>query len=667
MIRRLFPRSPSKPGAFTTVRATILLIGFVPSLVLVIAITTVAGVRIERAVDDREWATEIVAAIPAVVAITDATFHERDLTLRRIAGEAVDYSELVGYRGQLDAAGVDLTKTMAALSEMAPVQVDPLIAQYGAAVVELGASRQRVDAGKEALLDAYGLYSRLAQLGAKVIEMMAHQAPTVPTVVATLESNELYCAVDDMTLAHSLAATLVVNGALPPEIMREFVRRVGGYRTALEQSSTGPAANDLAKLTSSASWRTLSSIEDTLLGIGVKPVRSSMSAAGDGNANLPVGVNEDAWAAALVQVQKDLSGIWSQYFRTIQLSAQSEADAALRSALLTGLAALVAAVITLVVAVRIARRVSGRLKRLRHETLALTDEQLPAIIGRIRQAQVVVDTDIALPTLEFGTDEIGQVADAFNRAQQGAVTAAVVEAKTRSAVNAVFVNIANRSQQMMHRQLEILDEAELRQRDPAMLDLLFKLDHLATTERRNAENLIILGGARPGRRWNNPVPLVDVVRSAISETHDYVRVYPAQMPEVQVEGEVVADVIHMLAELIDNATSFSPLECRVEVSGILVGRGVAIEIVDQGVGIPSEELERLNTELSKTFDFSVLELSSDSRLGLVVVAALAARNEITVKLAESDFGGTRAIVLIPLHLLTVPGQQTADSEMSAAR
>ncbi|MGY2063735.1 sensor histidine kinase, partial [Nocardia gipuzkoensis] len=170
------------------------------------------------------------------------------------------------------------------------------------------------------------------------------------------------------------------------------------------------------------------------------------------------------------------------------------------------------------------------------------------------------------------------VAKAFNQAHTAAVAAAVTEARTREGVRSVFLNIAHRSQMVVHRQLEILDEAEQKQEDPALLETFFKLDHLATRERRNAENLIILGGGQPGRQWRRPVPLVELVRSSVGETLDYARVRTARMPQVFVVGSVVADLIHLLAELVDNATTFSPPQSRVEVTGNIVGKGVVVEI-----------------------------------------------------------------------------------------
>jgi signal transduction histidine kinase len=219
-------------------------------------------------------------------------------------------------------------------------------------------------------------------------------------------------------------------------------------------------------------------------------------------------------------------------------------------------------------------------------------------------------------------------------------------------INAVFLNIAHRSQAIVHRQLQVLDKAERAEDDPDQLGLLFQLDHLTTRERRNAENLIILGGGQPGRQWRNPVPLLELVRSAASETEQYTRVALGRMPRMMVAGRAVGDLIHLLAELLDNATSFSPPDARIDVRGNRVGKGVVLEVEDQGLGIEPERMEQLNAMLRSDSSIGPSAKSQDWRLGLFVVSRLARRHGISVTLVESAYGGVRAIALIPMPLLT---------------
>ena len=271
---------------------------------------------------------------------------------------------------------------------------------------------------------------------------------------------------------------------------------------------------------------------------------------------------------------------------------------------------------------------------------------LPSIVRRIGDGELV-DVDSEMTLLAYGADEIGQVADAFNTAQRTAVVAAAAEARTRGGINKVFLDIAHRSQLVVHRQLELLDVAEAKQGDPEHLELLFQLDHLATRARRNAENLLVLGGGQAGRRWRHPAALEDVVRSAVSETEHYARVSTVRLPDVRVQGSAVGDLIHLLAELVDNATAFSPPDSTVTVNGNLVGKGVVVAVEDQGLGIEHGERERLNETLRHPPDFQVMALSGQRHLGLFVIGQLAQRHGITVTLLESAYGGTKAIVLIP--------------------
>ena len=234
---------------------------------------------------------------------------------------------------------------------------------------------------------------------------------------------------------------------------------------------------------------------------------------------------------------------------------------------------------------------------------------------RLRTGQPV-DLSAEISAENREGDEIGQVAAAFDRAHNAAVIAATAEARTRAGVNAVFLNIAHRSQVVTHRQLEVLDQAEQTLEDPVHLQTLFQLDHLATRARRHAENLIILGGEQPGRRWRNPVPLTTLIRSAVAETLEYARIRPARLPQVAIVGNAVADLIHLLAELMDNATSFSPPNSPVEVRGDLVGRGIVVEISDQGLGMSGAEFEERNAMLDNAPDFSLETLTDDPRMGL---------------------------------------------------
>ena len=269
------------------------------------------------------------------------------------------------------------------------------------------------------------------------------------------------------------------------------------------------------------------------------------------------------------------------------------------------------------------------------------------MVGRLRRGENV-DVNAEAPPLRVGRDEIGRVGQAFDLVRQTAIRAAVEEARLRQGLNDVFRSLARRSQSLLHRQLTLLDQMERRASDPEALDDLFRLDHLTTRMRRHAEGLVILAGAPPGRAWSSPVRMVDVMRGAIAEVEDYARVSVATRSQAALTGSAVADVIHLLAELIENATTLSPPYTSVRVSGDTVAHGFVIEVEDRGLGIGPTRLAELNDRLANPPEFNP---SDSEQLGLFVVSQLAKRHGIRVTLKASPYGGTAAIVLVPRHLV----------------
>ncbi|TDQ45418.1 sensor histidine kinase [Actinorugispora endophytica] len=349
-----------------------------------------------------------------------------------------------------------------------------------------------------------------------------------------------------------------------------------------------------------------------------------------------------------IQFGSALDEAWASAVRVIAVNA-----AGCLVTLLAGFAAIVCAL-------RSSRRLIGRLRRLHAETLEVAGARLPAIVAKA-QGGGRVDLVAELPPLRHGKDEIGRVADAFNTAQRTAVGAAVKQAEIREGANRVFLGIAYRNQTLVQRQLRLLDEIESAEEDPETLRRLFRLDHLVTRGRRYADNLIILTGARSARRWKDPMPLVDVLRAAMSETEDYERVRLRSAARAQVRGSAVADVTHLLAELVENAAQFSPGDSYVDVGSGFVKAGLAVEVEDRGLGMSAEGYAEANRRLAEPPEFDVMALPDEPRLGLFVVARLAARHGATVRLSPSPYGGTMARTVLPMRLLTVPPQTVPSS------
>ena len=259
----------------------------------------------------------------------------------------------------------------------------------------------------------------------------------------------------------------------------------------------------------------------------------------------------------------------------------------------TGGIGLIGLLLTITVTILVARSIIRRLGGLERNALQLAENQLPDVVGRLRRGENV-DVNAEAPALRIGRDEIGRVGQAFDLVRQTAIRAAVEEARLRQGLNDVFRSLARRSQSLLHRQLSLLDQMERRASDPEALDDLFRLDHLTTRMRRHAEGLVILAGAPPGRGWSSPVRMVDVMRGAIAEVEDYARVSVATRSQAALAGSAVADVIHLLAELIENATTLSPPYTSVRVSGDTVANGFAIEVEDRGLGMSPTRLAELN-------------------------------------------------------------------------
>jgi signal transduction histidine kinase len=308
-------------------------------------------------------------------------------------------------------------------------------------------------------------------------------------------------------------------------------------------------------------------------------------------------------------------------------------------------------ILTLLVTILLGRSINRRLTVLRRSALTLAEEQLPAVVARLRNGDSV-DVAAEAPPLRVGSDEIGQVGQAIDTVRQTAIRAAVDESRLRQGVNDMFRNLARRSQSLLQRQLAVLDGMERKATDPDVLEDLFKMDHLTTRMRRHAEGLIILSGAPPGRGWSAPVKLIDVMRGAISEVEDYARVTVSTQTRAALAGSAVTDVIHLLAELIENATTLSPPFTQVRVSGETVANGFAIEIEDRGLGMTPQRMAELNERLSRHMEINP---TNTEQLGLFVVGQLARRHGVIVTLRQSPFGGTTAVAMIPQRLIVEEG------------
>ncbi|MFF6780408.1 nitrate- and nitrite sensing domain-containing protein [Streptomyces sp. NPDC012510] len=435
----------------------------------------------------------------------------------------------------------------------------------------------------------------------------------------------------------ALLAGARVSGTFDRERLRLFTGAVDTRRTLTEAAGAdlrGPERAAWQELAEGGDYADVHTIEDKVLAghTGDKALHAAPEA---------------VWESAHTRVRDDMRGIEADAGSDVADRADPFTRALLTPAGAAVLLGLVAVAASLVISVRIGRGLVVELVSLRNGALEIARRKLPHAMRKLRAGEDI-DVDTEAPPGPPAEDETGQVAEALGTVHRAALRAAVERAELANGISGVFVNLARRSQVLVHRQLSLLDTMERRSEDPDELSDLFRLDHLTTRMRRHAESLIILSGAAPGRAWRMPVSLTNVVRAAVSEIEDYARVEVRRLPEAKIAGTAVADLTHLLAELVENAAQFSPPHTRVRITGEPVGNGYAVEVEDRGLGMGKETLAEANRRIEQS---EALDLFDSDRLGLFVVSRLSNRHGIKVHLRTSPYGGTTAVVLLPTTLL----------------
>ncbi|MET3983581.1 nitrate- and nitrite sensing domain-containing protein [Streptomyces sp. PvR034] len=370
-------------------------------------------------------------------------------------------------------------------------------------------------------------------------------------------------------------------------------------------------------------------------------------AGGDKNTKLAAaGTTPLAWQAAstakfdgYAEVEKEL--LDKAVSDTIVIS-----DDARNAAITNGAIVVVALLAAFILAGMMARQMGRSMRRLRSAAFDVAEQRLPMLVDQLSRTDPgKVDTRV-VPIPIDSQDEIGEVARAFDQVHREAVRLAAEQALLRGNVNAIFTNLSMRNQSLIEGQLTLITDLENNEADPDQLENLFRLDHLATRMRRNGENLLILAGEEPGRRWDQPVPLVDVLRAASSEVEQYERIELSGVSEAEIHGQAVTDLVHLLAELLENATTFSSPQTKVRVNATRLPDGrVMIEIHDKGIGLTAEDFADINHKLANP---PTVDAAISQRMGLFVVGRLSDRHGIRVQLRPSgEQAGTTSLVMLP--------------------
>ncbi len=604
------------------------------NLVWLSMLNTNVGQPIEKVVDalQQERRSSVV-----YVGTNRAAANRDDLQAKRAATDAV----AAQFRKLSQSGQVHLAQSAALGQRITDIirQLDALTAVRGS--IDAG-SLTRADvltAYDNDLATAFRVYGSLSTLDDETVAREGRD------LVALSQAREVL-AQEDALMAGVLAA-----GRFTGDEPQQFIQLVGTQRYLRDQATADLPADDALiyqQLVNSVGFSRFATLEDQVVD------RAKVGGA------LPTTAAE--WQSASQPVITGLRDVVLKSADNAVGHAAGPATWVIVRLILAGGLGLIAVIASVIVSITTARNLVRQLERLRNAARTLADERLPRVVSRLQRGEEV-DVAAEAPPLEFGNDEIGQVGHAFNAVQETAVRVAVEQAELRRSVRDVFLSLARRSQALVHRQLQLLDGMERREHDAEELDDLFRVDHLATRMRRNAENLIVLSGAVAGRGWRNPVPIVDVIRGALAEVEDYARVTVLPVESAALAGRAVGDVIHLLAELIENAVSFSPPYTTVQVGGSLVANGFVVEIEDRGLGMSDADLAAANEQLANPPEFN---LSSTAQLGIYVVGRLSERHGIKVKLRESPYGGTTAIVLIP-STLVVDAQDASVRSRRASR
>ncbi|MFB7246411.1 nitrate- and nitrite sensing domain-containing protein [Streptomyces populi] len=358
------------------------------------------------------------------------------------------------------------------------------------------------------------------------------------------------------------------------------------------------------------------------------------------------GITAQNWMAVNTAKYNAYRKIESELADKAVAEAADISDTAKTDAFITGAAVVVALLAAFILAGMVARQMSRSMRQLRSAAFNVAEQRLPMLVDQLSRTDPGrVDTRVQ-PIPITSTDEIGEVARAFDQVHREAVRLAAEQALLRGNINAIFTNLSRRNQSLIEGQLTLITDLENNEADPDQLENLFRLDHLATRMRRNGENLLVLAGEEPGRRWDQPVPLVDVLRAASSEVEQYERIELSGVPEAEIHGRAVTDLVHLLAELLENATTFSSPQTKVRVTATRLPDGrVMVEIHDKGIGLTAEDFADINHKLANP---PTVDAAISQRMGLFVVGRLSDRHGIRVQLRPSgEQAGTTSLVMLP--------------------
>src|ERR1700761_2149855 len=643
------PRSGSRMALSNwRVRWRILALIVVPTLAAVI----LGGLRISSGVNSAlaDKRTQQLAQLNAdVVSLTQNMEDERDLTAGYIAagqpqGNSPLHTALTRQQASTDEAEQQVSAQAATIGSGYSQSIRDALTQVKSVISELPQLRDaaaptgaKTKAPPQAMVTDY-TNSISILLTFTSLSASGTSDTTLSRDVIILTS--LARATDEASQQRATLYLALLAGHFPPQ----------GLNNLVSQAAAQTA--DQADFDSSASLAQQQLFANTVSGTGVDQAAgqllraTSTSQSGSVNIGDTNGVAPPtSWFNNETFTIQQMRKVQSNLINGIISRAQSLQTSATRSAVIISIITLILLILVLLVTTLVARSMIRPLRRLREDALDIAGTRLPDMVRRLSETEGSDESVEIEPIAVSSTDEIGEVARAFDQVHREAVRLAADEAMLRGNLNAMFVNLSRRSQSLIERQISLIDSLEQGEQDSNRLSSLFRLDHAATRMRRHSENLLVLAGHEASRRWSQPVPLVDVLRAAISEIEQYERVVLNVQPGISVVGQAVNDVVHLVAELVENATTFSPEDSQVYVSGQpLTTGGVLLDVTDGGVGISDQEMGHANWRLDNP---PVVDVGVSRRMGLFVVGRLAARHGVRVRLRHASSGGLTALVWLP--------------------
>jgi signal transduction histidine kinase len=675
---RLPRRMSFRPLKNWRVRSRLLLLVLIPT----IAALLLGGLRIASSVQSALAYQRVVRLADlsgSVTGLAQALQNERDDTVEFIvlgtnggrAAELIPHSAITAPVYQLQVLRQDYTAT-SRLASQVKSQIGAINSSYSALV------QQEAQATVTAIDGLQDLRAEATGTDLPTLVVIQEYSNAINTLLAV--DDQLATGSNDSTLADTASVVSLVSSikeeaseqqAILTSALNSDLVGLGQFGPSQQAAITGAEAEEQGNEAEFASVATSSQrqlFNNALSGPNVAQAQAeeeeaiSLASSNSAIATDPTIVDS---STAMSYVVSSMHSVEQQLVASVISRSTSLRNSAIIAVIIDVVGVVLLIGLALISTTVVGRSMVGPLRRLRTGALQVAGVRLPETVQRMSETDGEGVSLEVEPIDVDSTDEIGEVARAFDQVHREAIRLAANEAALRGNVNAMFVNLSRRSQSLVERQLRLIDDLEQGEQDAERLSSLFQMDHLATRMRRNSENLLVLAGHDEARRWNQPVALVDVLRAALSEIEHYERVTLNVQPGIAVRGQAVSDVVHLTAELVENATSFSAAEMPVTIAGhLLSSGGVLLEITDQGVGMGSEEMAHANWRLDNP---PVVDVAVSRRMGLFVVARLAAKHGIRVRLRPAASGGLTALVWLPDEAImhetpdSTPGVRRSDS------